>query len=311
MKTSETYKEEVFEKYIREKGGIMKTYLTKPTRKQIRVACLWLLDKRNSRNDGYILDRFFQFEDGKSKSLGIQKIDADKFLPVVNFLKGKSKSTSIENLELISWLVDFQPRPLQEYLKNDNCIAVEENVLNKSKIEIKEVEEIAENIVHNNYKDHKGEKKREDGGSWKPKWPIVIGVVFGAVLLGLFYLGDFLDGATVYSKEARCMTWAKNHYEEISCETKPYSKYGTDVVPYEEVKIKNFKKIEVNMATEFFSQVTHKPLIWYVKNKDGEIEYFTSPGLHPLTGKTLDEITPYIIQKYVPLHSNNKDSFVD
>ncbi|PXX26323.1 hypothetical protein [Arenibacter sp. ARW7G5Y1] len=151
----------------------------------------------------------------------------------------------------------------------------------------------------------KDEEKKENGGSGKPKFPITIGVgvVFGVVLLGILYLGG--------RKEIRCMTWAKNHFEEISCGTKPYSKYGTDVVPYEEVKIKNFKKIEVNMATEFFSRVTHKPLIWYVKNKDGEIEYFTSPGLHPLTGKTLDEITPYIIQKYVPLHSNNKDSFVD
>jgi hypothetical protein len=76
------------------------------------------------------------------------------------------------------------------------------------------------------------------------------------------------------------------------------------------LKIKNFKKIDVNMATDFFAPATNKPLIWYIKNKNGNIEYFTSPGLHPITGKTLDEITPYIIQKYVPLHLNDKDSFV-
>ena len=65
------------------------------------------------------------------------------------------------------------------------------------------------------------------------------------------------------------------------------------------------------MATDFFAPITNKPLIWYAKNKEGEIECFTNPGLHPITGKTLDEITPYIIQKYVPIHSNNNDSFVN
>ncbi|SDE46424.1 hypothetical protein [Cellulophaga baltica] len=302
MKTSETYKEEILEKYKREKGGLMKGFLTKPTRRQIREACLWLLDRRKSQNDGYILNRYFQFEEGASKFQRIQKIDADKFLPVVNFLKENTQNTSIENLELISWLIDFQPRPLQEYLRKEKPLPNSEIGIKKGAYNVEDGDE-----------DLTPETSGliDEGDKGKSKWgtrqiTITISMVFGVIL---FFI--IINKKHVASNETRCMTWAKTHYEEVSCATKPYSKYGTDVVPYEEVKIKNFKKIEVNMATDFFAPVTKKPLIWYTKNKNGETEYFTSPGLHPITGKTLDEITPYIIQKYVPLHSNKKESFVN
>ncbi len=64
------------------------------------------------------------------------------------------------------------------------------------------------------------------------------------------------------------------------------------------------------MATDFFVEGTERPLIWYYKTKEEEIEYFTSPGLHPTTGETLRKITPYIIQTYVPKHIDRKSSFV-
>jgi len=73
--------------------------------------------------------------------------------------------------------------------------------------------------------------------------------------------------------------------------------------------LKNFKRVEVTAAYDFFTE-DHKPLVWYYKNKDDEIEYFTSPGLHPITGETLRKITTYIIQTYVPIHSIKEDSFL-
>jgi len=38
--------------------------------------------------------------------------------------------------------------------------------------------------------------------------------------------------------------------------------------------------------------------IWYGRNIKKELEFFTSLGLHPETGKTLDPITDYMIKKY-------------
>ncbi len=39
IKTSESYKKAVLAKYKEKRGGEMSSYLTKPTRKQIRKAC--------------------------------------------------------------------------------------------------------------------------------------------------------------------------------------------------------------------------------------------------------------------------------
>jgi hypothetical protein len=300
MKTSETYKNEILDKYKLEKGGKVSIYLVKPTSANIRAACILLLNKRNSIKDNHILNHFFQFKNESNKLKEIQDFDVDKFKPIVNFLKGRAKNTSTQNIELISWLIDFQPRPLQEYLKKDKPlykleIETIKGVNNVGDIDLDLTSESSDLI---NARDDK-----------KGKWSTIQLVLTASLLFGVIVL-LFIIIKPVDDNETWCMTWSKNHFERISCDTKPYSKYGTEVVPYEEVKMNNFKKIEVDMATDFFAPVTNKPLIWYAKNKDGGIEYFTNPGLHPITGKTLDEITPYIIKKYVPLHSNKIESFV-
>ncbi len=118
-KTSVTYKNEILAKYNREKGGEMINYLLKPTRKQIKEACLWLLNRRKEKYDDGILNRFFRFKEGENKMLAIENTKGDRFKPIVNFLTGETKSTKPANLELISWLIDFKPRPLSVYLNSN------------------------------------------------------------------------------------------------------------------------------------------------------------------------------------------------
>ncbi|MEW7291643.1 hypothetical protein [Aquimarina sp. 2304DJ70-9] len=120
QKTSVSYKNEILEKYKREKGGEMSSYLLEPTRKQIKEACIWLLNRRKDKYDEGILNRFFKFKEGENKLYAIERVKGDKFKPIVNFLTGETKSTTPANLELISWLIDFNPRPLCVYLKSDN-----------------------------------------------------------------------------------------------------------------------------------------------------------------------------------------------
>ena len=137
-KTSVTYRDEILEKYRVEKGGEMSSYLIAPTRKQIKEACMWLLDRRNEKYDDYILNRFFQFKEGENKLRTIDQTKGDKFKPIVNFLTGETKSTTLANLELIAWLIDFKPRPLSIYLKSQ--------YENKGEIEQKESNYFVKNI---------------------------------------------------------------------------------------------------------------------------------------------------------------------
>lgn len=164
--------------------------------------------------------------------------------------------------------------------------------------------------VKRNPKSESDERRPIKEKSSKQKSIILISIAFGMILLIYGTQNWFHFTTNNNSFEDKCMTWADSLYMGIPCNTGPFSDYGTKVEPFDEMKLKNFRLVKVSQSYPFFSEDS-KPMIWYFKNKEGEIEYFTAPGLHPITGKTLDEITPYIIQKYVPLHSNKEDSFIN
>ncbi|WP_339609501.1 hypothetical protein [uncultured Planktosalinus sp.] len=66
---------------------------------------------------------------------------------------------------------------------------------------------------------------------------------------------------------------------------------------YNEDRIAHFKKIEADCDTPYRT-ADGNALVWYGKNKEGALEYFTSHGLHPETGKTLKELTLYMFEKH-------------
>ncbi|NAS31996.1 hypothetical protein GTQ40_13505 [Flavobacteriaceae bacterium R38] len=136
-------------------------------------------------------------------------------------------------------------------------------------------------------------------------WILSITIILG--ILSFFILGvQFFSKKQDFPLESStCMAWVKDHYEEVSCNLQFHPISGMQIVPYDIKLITNFRKIEVTILTTFFSEETGKPLIWYYKNRDSEIEYFTAPGFHPVTGKTLKAITEYIIEKYVPKYPPN------
>ncbi|WP_394970369.1 hypothetical protein [uncultured Croceitalea sp.] len=146
-------------------------------------------------------------------------------------------------------------------------------------------------------------------GTNKQKLIITISIAFGMILL--FFAFQKWSGFRYNNNTSvdKCMTWADSIYIPISCNKGPLSKYGTHVKPLDKVELNNMRKVEVNATYKFFSE-DGKPLVWYFKNKSNEHEFFTAPGLHPVNGETLRKITPYIIQNYVPMHLDKKESFI-
>lgn len=156
------------------------------------------------------------------------------------------------------------------------------------------------------------------------KWKLIIKIslVFGAVFTTVLFFKEELfpypktDGKKIEKTnevinsalDTDCMTWADSLYVVVSCDKSPLSKYGTQVKPLDKRELKNMRRVEVTAAYDFFT-VTGKPRIWYYKNDEDLYEYFTAPGLHPINGETLKKITPYIIHRYVPVHTNKKSSF--
>lgn len=136
--------------------------------------------------------------------------------------------------------------------------------------------------------------------------------IFGTFALMLMIAVYFLaeNKASEPVASVKCMTWTGTVYEEISCSAGSYSEYGTAIEPYDQKRFENFRRIDVDITTLFFSEQNQKPLVWYYKNETGEIEYYTAPGVHPVNGKTLKAVTEYIIEKYVPIHQNKSSSFI-
>lgn len=306
-KTSDSYQREVLEKYRKEKGGEMRMYLAEPTRSQIRDACLYLFSRRKEKGDEHILNRFFQFKSDGNKLREIQNFGDGKFKSIENFLKGETKNTSTKNINLISWLIDFKPRPYEVYLRTDNFLSQKQEQNGIESEEAIPVENLDEESVQNSTK---GSNGNEEGDKGITKWiKISISIVFGMTLMVFGVQKWYENRAVSHDREDGCMTWADSLYVSVSCNTRPFSKYGTDVKPLNQVELKNMRKVKVNAAYPFFSE-DGKPLIWYYKNEDNGHEFFTAPGLHPVTGETLRKITPYIIETYVPIHSKKENSFI-
>ncbi len=113
------------------------------------------------------------------------------------------------------------------------------------------------------------------------------------IVILLFVVGI---GGYFYITRQRWMEWQDTHYVEVSFDSQKLNE-GT-LKFYKEERIENFKRIIANCSTQYFRK-DGEVNIWYGKNKDGKLQYFTSYGLHPETGKTLKPITQYMIGKYV------------
>lgn len=87
-----------------------------------------------------------------------------------------------------------------------------------------------------------------------------------------------------------CMIWKKDHFEKTACS-------GAENEELLRIfRLENFRKITPTDTTTFFKN--GKANVWYDKN-DNELYFFSAPGINPETGKTVKEITPYMINKYI------------
>lgn len=119
------YKKHVFNQYedAKRKSQLSEN-LVRPTPAKIRAECLLVLKERyNQQHDAKSLRLFF----GCQKSLTewereIKRIDTDRFKPLTNFLKGKTRDTEDKNIELLAWLINIQPRPYSMVVFNSHSL---------------------------------------------------------------------------------------------------------------------------------------------------------------------------------------------
>lgn len=119
----------------------------------------------------------------------------------------------------------------------------------------------------------------------KNKWFIILILLTIITIVIIFRLN-----------KQRWMIWDGTYYVEVPFDLKKYD-FG-QLKLYKEDRIKNFRKIEADCKTEY-ENPDGTPKVWYGKNQKKELEYFTSQGLHPETGKPLKHLTKYMYEKYI------------
>lgn len=99
-----------------------------------------------------------------------------------------------------------------------------------------------------------------------------------------------------YATRQRWMIWNEDHYVEVNFDVNKYN--VNQIKIFKEERIEFFKKVTLKCEDQFFNN-NGSVKIWYGKNKEKELEYFTALGLHPETGKTLKPITQYMIDTHI------------
>ncbi|TRX21770.1 hypothetical protein FNW25_15655 [Flavobacterium franklandianum] len=281
--TSDDYKKGIKVKYEVAKTGEFSGFLLNPSPAELKNLCLLLWDKRSNRLDHEILDRFFEFDDKSTKQKQIENFEADKLRPISNFLKGKTETTRIVNLDVIAFLVDFNPRPYRKFMSGNKEELTEDVAINEI---VKKEERIVKEDIKKELVFKEFNKKSV---SKKIAFAVIPLLVFSSVSYGV---------KNIFFPNKNCMVWVENHYEAVEYDK---VKNTSKVIHLNQDVLDNFKKITVCDTTTFFKNGdTDNPLVWYGKSQDKkQYEYFNQPGLHPETEKTLKPISKYIINKYI------------
>jgi len=199
----------------------------------------------------------------------------------IQSLRGRCEFISESLMESFKFQLSY--KSLERYYKKETS----------PNVETKDI--LAKYLGYDNYKEYllkdRNEELNENNGiAGNKKLPTkTIGIkrwfFIGLIPLisGAGYMG-FING------KEECMLWNEDHYEISTCN-------GTSgEEEFREYKFDHFKKIEVTDSTNFFKN--GKVQVWYDKT-NGELSFFSEPGINPENGKSLRPITNYMIEKYV------------
>ena len=204
---------------------------------------------------------FLNFFGGSRERLDktISGFDIDRLKPVRNFLVGKSGLSRREAANLAAVLVGMEPRPFGRFRGSEIKIPSDQ-------IRRDPKERIYVSVANNRK-------------SWAAS-------VVGAITVAAGF------GMAGYFTAPECMSWNGNQYIEVECDQ---NNPVLLVEPMDEKRFGQMKKIVPCDTVTFFRN--DKPAVWYDKHKK-KVEFFTLPGLHPETGRTLKPVTDYMVRKY-------------
>jgi len=279
----DAYKASVLQDYKNKKvADQLSLKLKYPTAAKLKAECMQLCERYQKKDEKILIALVGEQVDAQAYRQAVKKYEADKFKPLLNFLKGETTKPDEKNVELLAWMTGFEPRPYQlgynyESPKADFSFIGSDNPKPDSGDGIKTIQEPQVEVAKTRLRTR-----------------ITIFVLLLTIVLigGAAYLisGPVISSPPLTGKE-KCMYWNGDSYQPVSCDVKLGD---TQVFALDKIKVANFKRIE-NPDT-----LTENSLgsVWYLK-WNNDVVFYTSPGFDPVhVDRRLKPITDYILNKY-------------
>lgn len=265
----EKYREEVLAAYKNLKADLSHD-LQNPTPANLRDEAERLYVERQTGID--ILSKFSEGNGKVSDNGGIGKLDIDKFRPVNHFLIDKTSNPNRRVVELVAWLINFEPRPFEVWKEKTGKGGCDEG---SGTTPPPTPPSFLEKII---------QWLERGSNSSKKKFTVAL-IPVALAAFGAYVFFEYISN--------QCMYWTGNEYKSVGCSVK--IDHAT-VIALDKQKLVGLKKINR------LDTITEKDLgrIWYVKIKQDSAEFYTDSGTYPLNNrKRLMPMTPYILNKYI------------
>ncbi|MCD2424067.1 hypothetical protein LQ567_14910 [Niabella pedocola] len=315
------YIDQILQNYEQKKAaGNLSLNLSAPTPAQLRDECLIVCMERLEQKDAQTLRTFFgKTIDQKTCRHTIEHFDINRFRPLINFLETPTIDTNHKNVELLAWLINFEPRPLDRWEKK------EANKPDKAAIPDSSPEETdneapggpgqtkaaatappedtaqadpsgseaASMATPLAAKDNSGVLSTALQAPGKPRFHFkTITIPLAAVAMASASLPVYNYIKEAFSNADACMYWTGDHYQSVPCNQKIY---GSLIIPLDTEKLFHFKKItRPDTITEAgINRISYIRL-------NGGIEYYTRKGDHPVfTEKSLRPLTEHMYETHI------------
>lgn len=296
------YKEKVLVEYQKKRASSdLSINLLHPTPGKLKAECQSVYKERHLQKDDQTLRLFFGSKDNTTDySQSIRNFENDKFRPLVNFLNRRTTVTDDKNVELLAWLIDFEPRPYKfgnTYDLKPSAISIDES--SNDVINMENVDQLTKQDLTFTTPEIGKEKiaaeeiKLATSQTLIEETPAPTKKVTLKTTLSITAIAIAVGAALLFmSPTEECMHWTGDHYERISCQQQA-SDYP--IIALDTEKVAHLKKITLP------DTITKSALgrIWYAKI-EGELEFYTADGAHPVyTDKRLRPLTDYILDKYL------------
>lgn len=256
-------------------SGRLAPNLVHLTPAKVKEECLLVYKERPHVQDDRTLRNFFGSKGNHPDyRLAMERTNPDKFKSLIRYLKNETRQTDSKNIELLAWLLGYEPRPYE--LNYGRQVQVEQidTTLTSETTERKQTK----------YMDSSDstQAKRHP----KTRKAIRLNWILGVLLLGAVCV------YFVQSQKPSCMYWNGSQFEVIDCQSQIP---GKRIWSLDKNQLENFKRI-TRIDTLSYKDIGS---VWYTKITADSIEYFTDGGTHPTHQKHLKPITKYMIDKYI------------